>query len=260
MGPLAAVVWSAVFFLVRLVAIGVTAAARPGADNDIVNQGACIVLAASVTIFGIVRVHSPESSLRASLGLRSMSLLQALLSMLTGAGLMPAFTTAEELILKRWPYSDEERQAFEGLFRASTVHARVALVVVAVVVVPVVLEVFFRGAVFSELARATSTRVAAVVTACCFALWHAELRALPTAFALGLVMARLRDQTRSVLAPVLAVLAFGALDGISVLRGVDPAANVAYPTRMVVGGALMAVLALAAVGATTKNEKADEDG
>jgi membrane protease YdiL (CAAX protease family) len=251
--------WSALFFLLGPVVVGITSAARPGAESDIVNQGACIVLAASVTIFAIVRVHAPESSLRASLGLKSISPLQALLSMVAGAGLLPAFSTVDDLILARWPYSDKEREAVEGLFRASTVHARVALVVVVIVVVPVVLELFFRGVVFSELARATSSRLAALITACCFAAWHADLRAFPTTFALGIAMARLRDQTRTVLAPILGVLAFGAVEGIPLLRGRAPEADVTYPMRWVVGGAVMALLALAAIGVTSKSEKTEEE-
>jgi membrane protease YdiL (CAAX protease family) len=259
MGPLAAAMWTLAFFALRLVAAGITSAVRPGADNDIVNQGACIVLAASVTIFAIVRVHAPDSSLRASLGVRPISPLQALLSMAAGAGLLPAFSKVDDLIVSRWPYGDEEREALESLFRASTVHARVALVVVLVVVVPVALEFFFRGVLFSELTRATSRAHGAVVSAFCFAAWHLDPRALPTAFALGIAMARLRDQTHTVLAPVLGVLAFGAVDGIPWLRGRAPDADVTYPMRWVVGGAVIALLALAAIGVGGKPEKADDD-
>jgi membrane protease YdiL (CAAX protease family) len=260
MGPLTAVVWSVAFFLLVLLAMGMTSALRPGAERDIVNEGGCVLFAASLAIFGIVRVHAPESSLRASLGLRPISPVQALLSMVAGAGLFPVFSTVEDLILSRWPYSDKEREAMDGVLRVSTVQARVALVVVFVVVIPVALEVFFRGVVFSQLARGTSGRIAALVTACCFAVWHADLRIAPTYFVLGLAMGRLRDQTRTVLAPVLGVLAFGAVDGIPLLRGRALDAEVTYPTRWVVGGALMALLALAAIGATGKTEKADDDG
>jgi membrane protease YdiL (CAAX protease family) len=135
----------------------------------------------------------------------------------------------------------------------------VALVIVLVVVVPVAHEYYFRGVLFSELTRATSRAQGAVVSAFCFAAWHLDPRALPTAFVLGIAMARLRDQTRTVLAPVLGVLAFGAVDGIPWLRGRAPDADITYPMRWVVGGAVMALLALAAIGAVSKSEKADVD-
>jgi uncharacterized protein len=252
MTPLAAAGWSVVFFLLGPVAVGLTEAARPGAHSDIVNEGACVVLAASLTIFAIVRVHAPEASLRKTLGLAAIGPLQAVLSIVAGLGLQPIISTVNERIIARWPYSDEERQLVESLYRAPTFPARLALVVVAVVVVPVTLELFFRGVLFGALARTTTVRVAAAASAFCFAGSQGDARSFPTAFLVGLAMARLRDQTGSVVSPLLATLAFGAVDGIPVLRGQDPAVDTVYPVTWVLGGAVLAVLALAFVGSVRK--------
>ncbi len=252
MTPLAAVGWSALFFVLGPAAVGVTAALRPGAEADIVNQGACIVLAASVTMFAIVRVHAPESSLRATLGLRPIGPLQGLLSAVVGVGLVPSLSAVTERIVDRWPYSDEERQMFDLLYRTPTTAARVALVLVAVVVIPAALELFFRGALFGELARAASLRVALAVSAFCFAASQGDPRAFPSALVLGLALARLRAKTGSVVAPLLGTLAFGAVEAVPILRGADPAANIVVPLRWVVAGACVAVLALAVVGGGQK--------
>ncbi len=123
-----------------------------------------------------------------------------------------------------------------------------ALVVVAIGVIPATFEVFYRGVLFGELARTTSKRVAAASTAFYFALSQGDARGIPTAFVFGLVMAHLRAKTATVVAPLLAVLAFGAVEGIPVLRGRDPRLDITYPERWIIGGAVMAALALIAVG------------
>ena len=259
MAPLAAAGWSALFFLLAPMALGIVDAFSPGAARDLVNHGACVVLAASVTIFAIARVHAPEESLRDTIGLRSIAPLQALFSIVAGVGLYPALAAVDRLVLTRFPYSDDEREAIATLSRVPTTSARVAFVMVGMVVVPMAFEVLFRGALFGELERAVPARLAAVVTAFCFAASQGDPRGLPTAFVLGLAMARLRQATGTVVAAVLGAVAFEAVEGIPILRGADPLVDITVPPRWIIGGALAACVALVAIGLTRKGS-ADAEG
>ncbi len=248
MSLLGALGWTAVYFFVAPLAMGLTEAYSPGAERDIVNPALCRLLAVSAAIFAIARVHAPESPLRETLGVRPISPLQALLSVVAGAGIYPALSTLSDIILARWPYPQEEREAIAALYRAPTPVAHAVFVLVAIVVIPVTLEVFFRGAILGELARTLPGPMAGVASALLFALSQADPRGLPTDFVVGLAMARLRVCTGSLVAPILGVLAFGAIEGIPILRGRDPTADVTYPARWIAGCAVAGFVALVAVG------------
>src|SRR5579863_9174889 len=113
MTPLAAAGWVVVFFVCFLSAAVLTESAHPGAHNDVVNRGMFYVLGASLTIFLILRFHAPESSLRATIGWRSIGPLEALLSMGVGVALCPGLMELTTRIIARWPYPEEVREALE---------------------------------------------------------------------------------------------------------------------------------------------------
>jgi membrane protease YdiL (CAAX protease family) len=249
----AATLWTAALWLLEHICFEVTEAARPGAITDIVNVSACVVLATSVIVLAMLRVHAPNESLRAMLGVRAVGPLRLVLSAAAGAGLGPALSTVDDLVARRWPYEDPEALAsLQKLLASST---RVGLVLGVFVVIPLAREVFFRGVLFGELRRAGGVRgtgegsaaVAVVATALLFAVFSLDWRAVPTALVLGLSLGWLRARTGSLVAPVVAHLAFWSVEGIPILRGADPAADVTYPVRWIVGGVVIAVLALAAL-------------
>jgi hypothetical protein len=246
--------WTAALWLLENVCVQVTQAARPGALSDVVNLGACQVLATSLVVFAMVRVHARETSLRVTLGIARLPLLQVLLSLAAGAGLYPLLSTIDGLVLARWPYPADDDKLMAKLLDVPTMSARVALVVAAFVVMPLARELFFRGVLFTEVRRSTSARVAMVASAVFFAASQFDWRTIPTTLVLGFALARLRDRTGSVLGAVAAHLAFWSVAGIPILRGADPAADVTYSTRWIVGGAVIALLALVAVGAGKREE------
>jgi membrane protease YdiL (CAAX protease family) len=254
MTPLWAAGWTGVLWLLENVAVQVTQAARPGALSDVVNLGACQVLATSVVVFAMVRVHARETSLRWTLGVAPLGPLPLLLSLAAGAGLYPLLSTVDEMVLKRWPYPSDDSALMEKLLDVPTLGARVALVVAAFVVMPLTRELFFRGVVFTEVRRATGLRTAVVASAVFFAASQLDWRTIPTTLVLGFALARLRERTGSVLGAVAGHLAFWSVAGIPILRGADPAADVTYSTKWIVGGAVIALLALVAVGAGRREE------
>jgi membrane protease YdiL (CAAX protease family) len=88
-----------------------------------------------------------------------------------------------------------------------------------------------------------------------FAASQFDWRTIPTTLVLGLALARLRDRTGSVLGAMAAHLAFWSVAGIPILRGADPAADVTYSPRWIAGGAVIALLALVAVGAGHRSDE-----
>jgi membrane protease YdiL (CAAX protease family) len=256
MTPLAAALWTMALWLLEGVALEVTEAVRPGASHDVVNIGACTVLATSLVLFAMVRVHARDVSLRATLGVVPIGPLQFILAAAAGAGLYPLLSTVDAGMLARWPYSDSEAEALKSLLEMPTTRARVAFVVVGYLVMPVAHELYHRGIVFGGLRRSVGARVAmlatAVFSACCSPDW----RAMPTTFVLGLALARVRDRANTVLAAIAAILAYWTVEALPIVRGADPMADQSFSTRWIVGGAVIAVLALVAIGAG-RQEDAD---
>ncbi len=252
----AAALWASLLWLFEHVCFEVTEAARPGAITDIVNIAACVVLATSVVVFAMVRVHAPDGSLRETLGVRPVGVLRLVLSIAAGVGLSPALSTVDDLIARRWPYNDPEAaESMQKLLGSST---HLGLVVCVFVVIPLAHEVFFRGVLFGELARHPEVRgqdegavlVPLVATALLFAIFSLDWRSMPTALLLGLALGWLRARSGSLVAPAVAHLAFWSVQGIPILRGMDPAADFTYPTPWVAGGAAMALVALATIWPT----------
>ena len=251
----AAALWASALWLLEHICFEVTESARPGAITDIVNVSACVVLATSLIVFAMVRVHAPNDSMRATLGVRAVSPLAWVLAAVAGASLCPALSTVDDLVARRWPYDDAE--ALENMQKLLGSSSRLALVLGVFVVIPLAREVFFRGVLFGELERSArgpgaraagesgrGTAYAVVATAILFAIFSLDWRAMPTALVLGAALGWLRARTRSLVAPAVAHLAFWSVQGIPILRGADPAADVTYPTRWIVGGAVTAVVAL----------------
>ena len=250
--PLFAALWTLALALLSSLCAAVTQGARPGAQNDIVNLAACEVLATSFIVFLVVRVHARDVSLRALLAFRPIAPLHAVLSMAAGAGLYPLLTTIDDLVQKRWPVDDPEMtQSLQKIVASSS---PVALVVAALVVMPVARELFFRGLLYGGVKRRAGVQSALLVTAACYACASLQWQQIPTLFVLGMAAAWLCERTGTVVAAILAQLAYGAVEGIPILRGADPMADVTYPTKWIVGGAIIALLALVAVGAGRREE------
>jgi membrane protease YdiL (CAAX protease family) len=253
--PLFAALWTVALFMVEQVCIELTEAARPGAATDLVNLAACLVLATSVVVFAMVRVHARETSLRWTLGMRPPGFLQVPLAVAAGAGLCPLTDLIEDAIVKRWPYDAAETALDEKILGASTMHERVVLVVALLVVIPIAHELFFRGILYTELRRAAGPQMAIATTSVFFATFAGEPRLMAPKALLGLALAVLRERTGTVVTPIIAVLALCSVEGIPILRGRDPMADVVYPTKWVIGGAVIALLAIAGAGAGRRSEE-----
>jgi membrane protease YdiL (CAAX protease family) len=251
MTPLLAAMWSFGLFVLEQVCVGATEAIRPGALTDVVNVCACSLLATSVVVFAMVRIHARDVSLRRTLGVVAPAPTHVFLAVAAGAGLFPLKTAIDARILAWRPYSQEETALLSKLTDVPTMHARVLLVVTFMVLMPIAGELFFRGVLFGELRRAAGATVA-IASTTLFSMSFEDARAWPTALLLGLMLGVLRERTGTVVTAILAHLAFWSVEAIPLLRGADPDADPHFPPRWVVGGALIALLAVAGAGAGRK--------
>jgi membrane protease YdiL (CAAX protease family) len=249
----AALLWAVALILVEGLAVQITEAVRPGAQTDIVNLAACQVLGTSLVLFAMARFHASELPLRGVLGARAIAPLRALLSIAAGAGLFPLMSTIDGAVLRRWPIQDDS--AAESVQKLLASSSRTGLVIAALVVVPIARELFFRGVLYGGVRATVNARAAIVATSVLYACSFLDPQQMPTALAMGLALAWLRERSGTVFAPILAQLAYGAVEGIPILRGQDLEADVVYPVRWIAGGAVIAVLALVGIGASRRDSR-----
>jgi len=247
MTPLAAALWSVALTMTIMVAVSITESVRPGAQTDMVNRAACEVLGTSLIVFAMARWHATELPLRGVLGVRGIAPLHVLLAIAAGAGLVPLLSTIDSAVLHRWPIDDEA--AAEGVRKLLASTSRTGLVVAALVVVPIARELFYRGVLYGGVRATVNARVAIIATSVFYACSFLDPQQMPTALILGFALAWLRERSGTVFAPIVAQLAYGAVEGIPILRGQDLEADVVYPVRWIVGGAAIAALALVGIGA-----------
>ncbi len=242
----AAAIWTIGLWLLEHICLEITEALRPGAITDIVNVSACVVLATSIVVFAVARLHVPERSLRATLGIRPLGPLGLVLSAAVGVGLSPAMSRLDDLVAQRWPYDDPEALAnVQKLLASST---RWSLVLGVFVVIPLARELFFRGLLFGELRRAVSLGGAVVATSILFAIFSLDWRSMPAALILSFALGWVRARGGSVIAPVVTHLAFWSVQGLPILRGADPSVDVTYSPKWVAAGLLVALLGLVGIG------------
>jgi len=222
MSLVTAAAWTLGVLLVRAILVSLTDSARPGANSDLVNLTACAVLAYSVLSFGALRVHSPHASVRDVLAVRWTSPLGVLLAGIAGAGLAPGMALLEDFLLKRFPLSPEETELNDKVLQASSVGERVVLAAAVLVVFPVCEEIFFRGVIFRGVRRATPEGLAVVSCAVLYALGDLTAGGVvgfPTALILGLLTAWLRGRSGSLVPPLVAHVAYGAVSAVPIALG-----------------------------------------
>jgi membrane protease YdiL (CAAX protease family) len=235
----AAAIWSIMALFLGLFFLGATEAAREGAFYDLVSRTGCQALAYSVVLFGILRVHAPEASIRHVLALRRPSLLALVLALAVGAALSLPSDWLDRALELRFPRPPEERAALDRLLSAATLGGRVGLVTTLVLVQPALDELFFRGALFTPLRRTHRAETVVFATAAFEVLGSLSPRAMITLAGAMLVFAWLRSATGSVFPSLAARAAYYGLGVVPLALGREPPA----PTR-----ALLAASAAVAVG------------
>ena len=251
---LAAAAWTIGLMLLGAVALQITEHLRPGADGDLVNYTACHVLVHSLVLFAMLRVYAPSTSVRAALGLRAVSPLHVILAAVAGAAIHPAIASLDALVQAKFPPPPEELEAVAKLLSTNMHGSRAVIAVVLVLVLPVTIELFFRGMLYGGVKRGRTSGMAMLATTIYF-MSSQEPREMLGAFVLGLALVWLRAQSGSVASSIAAHVAFSAVPVMPILRGADPMSEMVYPVRWAAAGVAIALVALLAARAVALRDE-----
>jgi uncharacterized protein len=242
MSFLAGALWTLLALVLMGLASGAAQAGREDVYLDLVTLATCRVLASSLTLFAILRLHAPEGSIRAVLALKTPRLVHVALAVVLGAALLPVMSYAGDLLAARFPPTPEETEAIERLFVADTAAKKVAIVAAAGVVLPLVDELFFRGALFTLLVRSGRRFDTAVfVVAAYEVLVGGTPRAVLATAVPVLAFTWIRGLTGSVLPSIAARITYFSLSVLPLALGRD---EPKLPLPAVVGCGLAAAAAL----------------
>ena len=195
-------------------------------------------------LFGILRVHEPEGSIRHVLALRRPSVLALLLALAIGAAMSLPSEWIDQALDARFPRPLQEQEGLDRLLSVATVGKRVTLVLMLVVCQPVLDELFFRGAIFTPLRRTHRAETVVLATAAFETLGSLSPRAMISMLASTLVFSWIRGATCSIFPSIVARGAFFGLGVVPMAFGRESPA----PTRsLLVASGAVAVLGLVGI-------------
>ncbi len=204
LGYVAAGGWTLAAYVLFGVAATITQAVRPGAATDLVSLGISQLLAYSIILFAMLRVHEPEGSVRRFVGVGLGDARVLLLALALGVGLYPFSEIFDGWVARRHPLTPEQAEIALRMMDVSTLPRKAGVVAVLLVILPVCEELFFRGAIFGGLARATNPKSAAIATVGLDVLAHPDPRLLPSVLALSCTLSWLRLASGGIGAPLAA--------------------------------------------------------
>jgi membrane protease YdiL (CAAX protease family) len=207
--------------LVILVGAQTWVSLRPSAATDLVLLGVWEALVYVVATFGILQAYAPERAPREALGLRVTHPAMLAFGLAQGLVLHVPAESLAALVERRWPTPEIELIQRSTMLHPAGPVRTVLFVLVVACVVPLVEEVFFRGALYTTLRRSSSAVGAAVLTATCFVLSHADMRVWLPFVLVSMVLTHLRAASGSVLPGLALHVGFNALTLASVLTGVS---------------------------------------
>lgn len=237
-------------------ALAVTQAIRAESERDLVTITACYTLAHFAVLFVAIRVHEPESSLRAVMGLRRVGVVAAISAVALGAGLYPALARVDDFFSSRFPTDDKSVEVLNALTATPTIAARVVLVLAFCVALPASGEIFFRGFVYGSLRRGRDAGLAAAATTAFFVLSRFDFRAMGSLLALGAALAFVRTRTGSSLASFFTHASFYVIPLLPLARGGLVTDDDAFTLREVSVGLGVAALALVTLQLTSTRSAA----
>jgi uncharacterized protein len=185
--------------------------AHPASEIDLVSRVLCQAAAFVGTLFLLTLVHERERTLSDVLGLRRASIPLCVLSIVLGFTLQGPMNLLSEAIYKRYPLPEEQVELIKQLFDVPALHQKIALVLAAGVIGPVVEEMLFRGALFRGLRRGQPPALTVIGIALLFAAAHRDLRNFTPDFVGGLAMGYVRLVTGSLWPAIFVHATFNAV-------------------------------------------------
>lgn len=203
-----AAIWTLLAFFLRQVLVAMTTGPGEGAALDLVSITGCQIIAYSLVLFAILRVHEPEGSIRHVLGLRRPAVLAVILALALGASLALPSDWIDNLLQAKFPTPAAEREALDQLTNDTTMRHRVTMVLTLALLQPAFEELFFRGALFTPLRRSHRVEVVIMATVAFETLSLVNPRWMLSLLGPSVVFAWLRGTTGSIWAAIAARCAF----------------------------------------------------
>jgi membrane protease YdiL (CAAX protease family) len=239
MSAFAAMGWSLGTTLVFLLLLGVTVAIRPGAERDQVNSFACQLAAYLLGLFLILRLHAPDASIRAFVGIRGTHPGFYGLAAAMGVALSAPVDTLYDAIEHRFP--TEKTEGIAAFYAHASTAQRAVLAVIVIALGPILEEVFFRGALLQPLRRRYGGAVALVLSAGLFAVAHVEWQIFAPIALVGLALGLVRTASGSLLPSVLLHATFNGVSFYALATHPESEAETALPLPLTLAMALAAV-------------------
>jgi len=211
MSAFAATGWTFAAHLAFIFLLGIAISLREGAQRDIVTQGGSQVIAYSLGLFAILRLHAPGASIRQFLGLRATSWGVYPLALLLGMALSLPTSKLYELIITRYPLGHES--GISAMWVEATTARRVAIALFVAGIGPIVEETLFRGALFAPLRRsdgASAWRAIGVISAL-FVMVHLTWQAFLPLAIVAVVLGFLRWRAGSIVPAMLLHIGYNSM-------------------------------------------------
>ncbi len=263
--PTGAAGWSLAMVLVQGIAGGLVRPERSTGPIDFVSFGVIALVALLAVLFGVVRVHGPDASLREVLGvdesplafppavapravlLHRLGVVSACL--VAGVALVVLDAAFDEAFMARDASFREAIEHIRELLEAPTLRARVVRVLALGVAQPLAELAFYFGIVFGGLRRPRSRLLAGGMGLLFFALHASDLRALPLRVLLGATLLAGRMATGTIVASAVATVTFSAIEVAQIGRSAPLVGGSVALWGMVFSAALAALVFLARLAA-----------
>jgi membrane protease YdiL (CAAX protease family) len=199
------------------------------------------------TLFCILRFYAPNVSIRHFLGLRSTHGGFYVLAAVLGIVIQVPTTALYDAILKRNPTeTDHDAVMMDDFARGAP--WRVVLFVIIVLAGPFLEEVFFRGALFRPLKKASAGFGIILVTSLLFALVHLEKQIFLPIALVGITLGILRNASGSLIPSIIMHTTFNGAAFLSLYErfraGGSTVSEPSLPGTVVLGASLGALLLL----------------
>lgn len=146
MSAFAGLGWTFTVTILMFVFMGIAIALREAAQFDLVTSAFAQLIAYFIGLFAILRIYAPDASIRRFIAFRPTAIVFYPLAILLGASLNIVTSFLFSLLLQRWPIDGWDEMS--ALFRATSPLRQGVIILLAAGLIPVLEEVFFRGALF----------------------------------------------------------------------------------------------------------------
>jgi uncharacterized protein len=244
LSPVAGLAWTIGVTGLLVVSLRLLEGLRPGAASDIVSLTACEAAAYLLGCYGVLQLHAPEASAQTALGLRPSHPAMPAFGAALGLSLLLPTESLRQLTERFMPETEKELAERAALLAADNVPRAVILIVSVACVAPLVEELFYRGALFGGLRRATSASSAALFSTLFFVIGHLNPKVWPQLLLVALVLGYLRAATGSLFSCIALHVAFNGATVAAHLSGVASVTRpLVLPWPILLGGwVLTAVL------------------